>query len=58
LIDGVFSGWIASDQSVYQRKPDGSYAPAGPPATAMSFAANGRFFMSGNYGRILAERAP
>ena len=58
LIDGTSPGWIATDMFVYQRQPDGSYKDVGPQASAISLAANGRFFMAGYYGHILAQRAP
>ena len=58
LMDGASPGWIGSDGAVYRRQADGTYAGVGPPATAMSLAADGRFFMVGNYGWILSGHAP
>jgi hypothetical protein len=58
LLDGVSPSWIATDGFVYQRDADGTYAEVGPAATAIAVAANGRFFMAGIPGRILAQRAP
>jgi hypothetical protein len=58
LIDGATPGWIATSGFVYQRQPDGVYKEVGPAASAISLAVNGRFFMAGGGGRILAQRAP
>ncbi len=57
-MDGLNPGWIATDMFTYQRQPDGSYREVGPQASALSRAANGRFFMAGYSGRILAQRVP
>jgi hypothetical protein len=58
LIDGASPGWIATDGFVSQRNAGGVYAEMGPGANAITVAANGRFFMAGDVGRILAQRAP
>ena len=58
LLDGASPGWIATDGFVYQRDAKGAYAPAGPAANALAFAANGRFFMAANLGHILSGHAP
>jgi hypothetical protein len=58
LVDGATPAWLAAEGGVYQRQADGTYAGVGPPPTAMSFAADKRFFMAGNYGRILSGHAP
>lgn len=58
LMDGASPGWLASDGGVYRRQADGTYAGLGPPATAMSLAVDGRFFMVGNYGWILSGPSP
>jgi hypothetical protein len=58
LIEGKSPGWIATDGYVYQQNADGAYAQVGPSAEAIALAADGRFFMAGYLGRILAQRAP
>lgn len=58
LLDGTSPSWIASDGFVYQRNADGAYAEVGPGGNAITVASNGRFFMAGDAGRILAQRAP
>lgn len=58
LMDGDNPGWIATEMFTYQRQPDSSYSGVGPQASALSRAVNGRVFMAGFVGRILAQRMP
>jgi len=59
VIDSAGSQIVTGgDGFIYQRDAKGAYAEVGPGANAITLAANGRFFMAADLGRILSGHTP